>query len=149
MAIRKPRLLLVDDDVNFRTELGKNLEQLGCSVEGAGSGPEALTVLDEKPFDVVILDLWMPGLTGVETLAEIRKKPLGVEVIMLTGEADVPSAIEGMRLGAFDFLIKSNDVQEVLDKVEAAFQHKLKYEERLRKAEARSQLDRLEKKIRF
>ena len=149
MSDAKPKLLLVDDEERFRTTLGKRLTESGHAVLHAGTGMEALDVLAKEPVDVVILDIKMPGLSGIETLAEIRKKHIGVEVILLTGHADVPSAIEGMRLGAFDYLMKPHDFEHLQEKLSEAYAHKRKFDERLRRAEERAALDKLEKSIRF
>ena len=143
------KVLLVDDEERFRTTLGKRLTESGFAVQAVGSGMDALALLAKEPCDVVVLDIRMPGLSGIETLAEIRKKHIGVEVILLTGDADVPSAIEGMRLGAFDYLMKPHDFDSLLEKLHQAVALKRQREERLRKAEERAQLDRLEKNIRF
>jgi len=145
----KPRILLTDDEERFRTTLGKRLAESGFEVRDVGSGQEALDLLGREPCDVVVLDIRMPGLSGIETLAEIRKRHIGVEVIMLTGHADVPGAIEGMRLGAFDYLMKPHDFESLQEKLRQAVAVKREREERLRKAEERAALDRLEKKMRF
>ncbi|WP_028587692.1 response regulator [Desulfocurvus vexinensis] len=144
-----PKLLLVDDEERFRTTLAKRLKESGFAVQTVGSGMDALALLAKEPCDAVVLDIRMPGLSGIETLAEIRKNHIGVEVILLTGDADVPSAIEGMRLGAFDYLMKPHDYDSLLEKLNQAVALKRQREERLRKAEERAQLDRLEKTIRF
>jgi DNA-binding NtrC family response regulator len=149
MSQDKPNLLLVDDEERFRTTLGKRLAESGFEVRTAGSGLDALDLLAKHPCDAVVLDIRMPGLSGIETLAEIRKKHIGVEVILLTGDADVPSAIEGMRLGAFDYLMKPHEFESLLEKLRQAVDLKRQREERLRQAEERAQLDRLEKSIRF
>ncbi len=149
MSQTKPKLLLVDDEERFRTTLAKRLKEAGYSVDTVANGMDALGYLGKDPVDVIILDIKMPGLSGIETLAEIRKKHIGIEVILLTGHADVPSAIEGMRLGAFDYLMKPHDFDHLCEKIGEAYTVKLKYEERLRKAEERAQLNKLEKSIRF
>ncbi len=149
MSQIKPRILITDDEERFRTTLGKRLVESGFEVHTVGSGQEALNLLTGTPLDVVILDISMPGLSGIETLAEIRKQHIGVEVILLTGHADVPSAIEGMRLGAFDYLMKPHDYEHLVEKLQEAVQAKRHREERLRKAEERAALDRLEKQVRF
>ncbi len=149
MSETKARLLLVDDEESFRTTLGKRLTERQYDVKSVGSGMEALDLLATTPIDVVILDIRMPGLSGIETLAEIRAKHLGVEVVLLTGHGDVPSAVEGMRLGAFDYLMKPYEIEGLLAKIEEAHAVKREREERLRKAEERAQLDKLEKSMRF
>ncbi len=149
MVQEKPKLLLVDDEERFRTTLGKRLVEGGYEVLSVGSGMEALEVLARTPVDVVVLDIRMPGLSGIETLAEIREKHIGVEVLLLTGHADVPSAVEGMRLGAFDYLMKPYEFQGLVAKIQDAYAVKLERDDRIRKAEERAQLDKLEKSMRF
>jgi len=97
------RVLIVDDENDFREAIIKRLRARQVDVEGADSGPMALDMLAHQDFDVVILDVKMPGMDGIETLRAIKlQKPL-VEVIMLTGHASVESGIQGMQLGAFEF----------------------------------------------
>jgi DNA-binding response OmpR family regulator len=87
-----PKLLLVDDEERFRETLSKRLAETGYEVKGAATGMEALDLLGAEKFDVVILDIQMPGMSGIETLSEIRSRHIGVEVIMLGhGEAPRPS----------------------------------------------------------
>ncbi len=144
-----PRLLITDDEERFRTTLAKRLTESGFAVQTVGSGLEALEFLGKEPCDVVILDIKMPGLSGIETLAEVRKKHIGVEVILLTGHADVPTAIEGMRLGAFDYLMKPHDFESLVEKLHEAVKVRRQRQERLRKAEERAALDKIEKQARF
>jgi DNA-binding NtrC family response regulator len=149
MSDIKPRLLLVDDEERFRTTLGKRLAENGFEVQTAGNGRDALDLLAKSPCDAVLLDIRMPGLSGIETLAEIRKSHIGVEVILLTGDADVPSAIEGMRLGAFDYLMKPHDFESLQEKLRQAVALKRQREERLRQAEERAERDRLSRNLRL
>jgi len=148
MGDSKFRLLLVDDEEQFRQTLGKRLKEYGYDVDEVGTGMDALELLGKQPIDVVVLDIRMPGLSGLETLAEIRKRNLGAEVILLTGHSDVPSAIEGMRLGAFDYLMKPHDFQSLLAKIAEACSVKRTRDERLRLAELRAQLDHLKDAVR-
>jgi DNA-binding NtrC family response regulator len=114
------RLLLVDDEARFVETLGKRLASRGYLVSTAHSGTEALSVLRECPVDVVLLDVRMPGMDGIETLREIRARHPGVQVIMLSGNASVNSAVEGMRLGAVDYLLKPAALEEVQAKIAEA-----------------------------
>ncbi|MCK7505448.1 MAG: response regulator [Desulfobacterales bacterium] len=101
------KVLFVDDEVPFVEALTKRLTKRDLEIIPAYSGDEALKKLAEQTtIEVVILDVKMPGMDGIETLQEIKKKFPLVEVIMLTGHATVESAIEGMKLGAFDYLMK-------------------------------------------
>lgn len=144
-----PKLLLVDDEEPFRNTLAKRLRETGYEVAEAGSGMDALDTLAEKAIDVIVLDIQMPGMSGLETLSEIRARHIGTEVIMLTGHGDVSSAVEGMRLGAYDYLMKPCEYEYLVVKIQEAYKVKKDRDERLRKAEERSLLDRMEKQIRF
>ena len=131
----KPRILLVDDEEKFVEMLAQRLEARGLEVGTAFSGDEALARLKEKDFDVIILDVLMPGKDGVDTLREIKQlKPL-TEVIMLTGHATVETAINGMKLGAHDFLMKPTETKDLVDKITNAYRRKTEQEERIRQAE--------------
>lgn len=143
------KLLLVDDEERFRTTLAKRIQDKGINVAHLDSGIKALQYIKENPVDVIVLDIKMPELGGIETLEEIKKAEPGIEVILLTGHAAIDSAIEGMRLGAYDYLMKPCELEDLLEKIQGAYEIKHKRDERLRKAEERSQLDRLEKSVRF
>jgi len=144
-----PKLLLVDDEERFRDTLAKRLKETGYEVEGAGSGMEALDLLCAEKFDIVIMDIQMPGLSGIETLSEIRAKHIGVEVIMLTGHGDVSSAVEGMRLGAYDYLMKPYEYEYLVVKIQEAYKIKKDRDERLRRAEEKALLDKIQKNLRL
>ena len=141
-----PKLLLVDDEEQFRETLAKRLTATGYTVDDASGGMEALEKLSAEKFDVVILDIQMPGMSGLEILSEIRARHIGVEVIMLTGHGEVSSAVEGMRLGAYDYLMKPYEYEYLVVKIQEAFKIKKDRDERLRKAEEKALLDRLQKK---
>ena len=128
-------VLLVDDEREFLETLLKRLLKRRIKVTGANSGEEALKILKESPPDVVVLDVRMEGMDGIQTLREIKKiKPL-VEVIMLTGHANLEVAVEGMEVGAFDYLMKPTDVDELLYKLEDAFKRKKIQEQKIRRLE--------------
>jgi DNA-binding NtrC family response regulator len=141
-----PKLLLVDDEERFRETLSKRLTETGYEVKGVTNGMEALDLLAYENFDVVILDIQMPGMSGIETLTEIRSRHIGVEVIMLTGHGDVSSAVEGMRLGAYDYLMKPHEYEYLVVKIQEAYKVKKDRDERLRKAEEKALLDKLQKR---
>ncbi len=143
------KLLLVDDEERFRETLAKRLRETGYEVSDAGSGMEALDMLAGQKFDLVIMDIQMPGLSGIETLSEIRAKHIGVEVIMLTGHGDVSSAVEGMRLGAYDYLMKPYEYEYLVVKIQEAYKIKKDRDERLRKAEEKAMFDKIQKNLRF
>ena len=133
------KILLVDDEKSFVDAMSKRLEKRGMEVIKAFSGEEGVQQL-EKSFgvDVVILDVKMPGMDGIETLAVMRKKFPLAEVIMLTGHATVKSAINGMKQGAFDYLMKPCDIEELLAKVVEAKTKKDAHEEKIALARAMS-----------
>ena len=131
------RVLLVDDEIDFVEMLSLRLNEAGERVTPAYSGRECLETLAKTSIDVVILDIKMPGMDGIETLKEIKKRFPLVEVIMLTGHGTTETAVDGMRLGAFDYLLKPADFSELLEKLEGARKRKDEQEERIRKAEAK------------
>jgi len=100
------RLLVVDDEAPILRLLRNYLESRGCSVETASGGLPALELVRERSFDVVLLDLVMPDLDGVATLKQIKAEDENVSVLMMTGFGTVKSAIESLRSGADDFLLK-------------------------------------------
>jgi two-component system OmpR family response regulator len=118
------RVLLVDDEDDFRETLQKRLRNRKLLVEGAENGYKALEILQAQDFDVIVLDVKMPGMDGIETLKEIKIKKPDVEVIMLTGHASVESGIQGMQLGAFDYVMKPVPLDELLDKMRQAYERK-------------------------
>jgi two-component system, OmpR family, response regulator CpxR len=128
------RVLLVDDEEQFVETLAQRLEVRDFSVSTADSGDAALGWLADHETDVIILDVLMPGKDGIQTLREIKRNNPLVEVIMLTGHATVETAIEGMKLGAFDYLMKPTDTNELVDKITRAHRRKSEQEERIRKA---------------
>jgi DNA-binding NtrC family response regulator len=125
-----PRVLVVDDEERFRLTLAKLLTVRGLEVTTLGSGQEALEALRQAPFDVIVLDVRMPGMNGIETLAEIKKINPLIEVIILTGHASVDAAVDIMKLGGYDYLLKPCSLEELTDKIDAAFERKLTREKR-------------------
>jgi DNA-binding response OmpR family regulator len=135
--MEKMKILLVDDEERFLITTQKLLAKKGIDVVTAASGAEALDLLKHKNIHVVILDVKMPGMDGNETLREIKARFPLVEVIMLTGHGTTESAVEGMKLGAFDYLLKPAHFGELTAKLESARQRKDEQTERIRKAEAK------------
>ncbi len=129
------KVLFVDDEMDFLETLMKRMKKRGVDVEGVGSGEEALKMLEDKQVDVVVLDVKMPGMDGIETLQEIKKRYPLVEVIMLTGHANVEVAIQGMELGAFDYLMKPMAIDELSFKLKDAYKKKSLHEQKIRKKE--------------
>lgn len=131
----KTRVLLVDDEKDFVEALAQRLEIREFDITTAFHGDEALAQIQERDFDVVILDVLMPGKDGVEVLREIKNlKPL-TQVIMLTGQSTVDTAIEGMKLGAYDYLMKPTDAGDLAKKISSACKVKIEHEGRIRQAE--------------
>lgn len=125
-------VLLVDDEVSFVETFAERLEIRNLDISKAFNGEAALKALEaNKNVEVVILDVRMPGMDGIETLTEIKKKFPLVEVIMLTGHADVESAIDGMKKGAFDYLMKPFDMDQLIAKVTEAAIKKRQHEEKI------------------
>ena len=128
----KVRVLLVDDEVPFVETMAKRLTKRGLEVVAAHSGPAALERLkDNDSVEVVILDVKMPGMDGIEALREIKNKHPLVEVVMLTGHATVETAITGMKLGAFDYLMKPCDLELLMNKVSEAALKKRQHEDKI------------------
>ncbi len=137
-----PRILLVDDEERFRTTLAKRLGERELDVATVGSGMEAIQEIQRKLYDVIILDIKMPGLSGIEALAEIKKLDPGIEIILLTGHGSMDTAIDGMRKGAYDYLLKPCDIDLLVEKILGAYEIKAKRDERLRQAEIRRLINR-------
>jgi DNA-binding NtrC family response regulator len=126
------KILLVDDEERFLITTKKLMERKGITVFIALSGTEALDKLQTEDIPVVILDVKMPGMDGVETLKAIKARFPLVEVIMLTGHINVNSAIEGLKGGAVDYLMKPVDIDDLLFKAEEAFAKRKTIEEKIR-----------------
>ena len=130
-------ILIADDDQVVLTMISTVLQDAGYNVTEATNGPDAVELGFEVKPDLAVLDICMPGMDGIETLREIKSlKPL-TEVIMLTGHATVETAIEGMKLGALDYLMKPCETDELVDKINMAYQRKSDQEERIREAKVR------------
>jgi len=114
------RVLVVDDEEDFLESIVKRLELRGIEVDGVGDGTAALEILTRKTFDVVVLDIKMPGMDGIEALRQIRSRYPDVEVIVLTGHASQEFRRLGRELGAFDYLIKPVRLDTVLERIRAA-----------------------------
>ncbi len=120
MKVEKWRVLLVDDEKEFVSTLAERLALRGIQADVASDGEEALRLVEENPPEVVVLDLMMPGLGGVEVLQRIKRRHPGVQVILLTGHGSTRSGIEGMKLGAFDYLMKPLSIEELIEKMRKA-----------------------------
>jgi len=131
------RILIADDEEEFVQTLSERLTMRDYDVSTSLSGEDAIQKLTEYNFDVVILDVSMPGMSGIDALREIKRiKPL-TEVIMLTGHAAVNTAIDGMKLGALDYLFKPCETEELIAKINMAQKRKAEQEERIRDAKVK------------
>ncbi|MBW2610250.1 MAG: response regulator [Deltaproteobacteria bacterium] len=125
-------VLLVDDEVGFVETITRRLTKRDLDIVAAYNGEEALEQLKKhSSIEIVILDVKMPGMDGIETLGAIKKDHPLVEVIMLTGHATVESAIEGMKMGAYDYLMKPCDMDILMSKVKEAAAKTRKHEEKI------------------
>ena len=133
--MEKCRVLLVDDEKDFLDVLIRRLSKRDLKVDGVSSGEEALQYLQGRPIDVAVLDVKMPGMDGLTLLREIKKLNPLIEVIMLTGHASLEVALEGMRSGAFDYLMKPAEIDELLYKIQDAHRAKTIQEEKIARLE--------------
>jgi DNA-binding NtrC family response regulator len=141
MAIR---VLLVDDEQTFVETMQKRLAVRRFEVRVANSGPAALEELARDSVDVVVLDVKMPGMDGIEAIRAIKEKHPLVEVILLTGHANLEASLEGMELGAFDYLLKPVGIDELVYKLEDAHRKKALQEEKIRSLQATAEARREE-----
>lgn len=134
-------VLVVDDEKDFLETLVSRLKKRKIDTHGAKSGEDALKLIKNRPFDVVILDIKMPGgMDGIEALRAIKKIQPLTEVILLTGHASVETSIEGMKLGAFDYVLKPVKLEELLPKMLQAFEKKDNHDQKIRSAKIRETL---------
>ena len=134
-----PQLLLVDDEVIFANNMARLLNNRGYQTTVVNSGQSALERLTERRFDVIVLDLKMPGLDGIATLRGIKDCHPTTEVLILTGHGAVDSALEAIKLGAYDYLAKPCEIEDLVAKIEAAFGRK----DQLEKAEMEERIQRI------
>jgi len=116
----KQSILLVDDDKEFCMSIAKMFERYDYMITVAGDGQEALDLLSEKTFDLILSDLRMPGVDGMALMEEIKRKKIHSAVVFLTGYGEVESYMDLMNMGAFEYLNKPADVQEVLRVIKRA-----------------------------
>jgi DNA-binding NtrC family response regulator len=125
------KVLVVDDEERFRWNLMKLLSVKGIQAEGAASGEEALAAAAATKYDVILLDVKMPGMGGVEAMKKLKAAGLKAQVIFLTGHASVDDAVDGLQLGAFDYLLKPCATDLLLEKITTAYERKLSLERSL------------------
>ena len=116
----KTKILLVDDEEDFLTMLADRLEVRGLMVDTVTRGEDAVARVDDQRFDLIVLDLSMPGIDGLETLKRIKTKQPDAEIIMLTGQGTIKSSMEAMKLGAEDFMEKPVNIADLMDRISDA-----------------------------
>jgi DNA-binding NtrC family response regulator len=135
MTMLPTNVLIIDDEADFVQTINERLALRGMAVSTALDGAAGLRELERQHnTDVVLLDIQMPGMSGIETLQRIKASHPGVEVIMLTGHATVETAIEGMKLGAFDYLLKPYEMETLLQKLQAATDRARQHQAKIRDA---------------
>jgi DNA-binding NtrC family response regulator len=115
------QILIVDDEVEFASTLVERLALRGIAARSANRGLDALAMVRARIPDVVILDLKMPDLSGIEVLSSVKAIDPTIEVIILTGHGSAAAGIDGMEMGAFDYMIKPVDLTALLGKIEQAY----------------------------
>lgn len=134
-------LLLVDDETDFRRTVAKRLIKRGIDTIQAASGKECLEILKKNPVDVVVLDVKMPGMDGIETLHHIKKEHPEIEVIMLTGHATTQDGVDGIKTGAFDYLSKPIELEHLLGKVRQAHEKRIRLNEKQKEEDFRAKME--------
>ncbi|MDZ7663732.1 MAG: response regulator [Desulfotignum sp.] len=137
----KMKLMLVDDEERYLLTTAKLMEKKGIEVVTAQSGSQALDLLKTHDVHVVILDIKMPGMDGFKTLRAIKTLYPPVEVIFLTGHATMDSAVEGLQFGAFDYVMKPADIDDIVNKAYEAFEKRLRLDEKIRGLTSGSEMD--------
>lgn len=117
------KVCLVDDEKEFVATLGERLELRGFKIQIATDGEDALQMIEDDPPQVVVLDVLMPGLGGLEVLKRIKSSKPEIAVILLTGQGSTKEGIEGMKLGAFDYLMKPVKIDDLITKMQKAVQN--------------------------
>ena len=138
----KIRTLLVDDEKEFTDALAERLKIRGLDITVAYSGQSAINLIEQNAYDIIVLDVHMPGLSGTETLQRVKEIAPLVQVVMLTANVTVEKAIAGMKLGAYDFLMKPTETEELIAKINEAYEIKQEHEQRIHKAEIDNILSR-------
>ena len=131
----KIKVLLVDDEKDFIESLAERLQLRDFEVTTALNGIDALSLIQKNDFDVIVLDVKMPGKDGIETLKEIKKTTQLSQIIMLTGNATVESAIQGMKLGAYDYIMKPTVTEDLIELINKAYKIVEEQKERISRAE--------------
>ena len=135
------RLLLVDDEDHFRQAIAKRLTKRGLAPDQAADGNECLSILEKKAMDVVVLDVKMPGMSGIEVLGIITDKYPQTEVILLTGHATASDGVEGIKSGAFDYLMKPIELEHLFNKICQAYEKIQRLDAEQKEAQYRKQME--------
>ena len=125
------KILLVDDETVFTDNMTKLLTTRGYFVTAVNNGDAAIRILEEKDFDVTVLDLKMPGMDGITTLKNIKKLRLFTQTLILTGHGSIDTALDAVKLGAYDYLTKPCEIDELVNKIEGAWAKKDDKEKRV------------------
>lgn len=133
--MRNCAILIVDDDREFRETMAKKLGKRGIQCGVAADGDEALTQVANTEYDVVLLDVQMPGKDGITTLRELKQISPLTEVMLLTGHASMETGIDGIKFGAFDYLIKPIDTEQLLAQLDAACKRKKAQQKKIGQAQ--------------
>lgn len=128
--MRGASILLVDDEKVFTDNMSKLLTSRGYRVTAVNDGESAVRALQEESYDVVVLDLKMPGMDGIATLNEIQKLGLSTETLILTGHGSIDTALEALKLGAYDYLTKPCEIEDLVEKIEGAWKKKDREQQR-------------------
>lgn len=120
--MEKLKVLLVDDEEEFVTTLAERLQLREIETVIATDGDDALRIINAERLPVVVLDVMMPGLGGLDVLQQIKRKYPEIQVILLTGRGSTNNGIKGMRLGAFDYMMKPVKIEDLIQKMNEAFQ---------------------------
>ena len=135
------RLLLVDDETGFRSAITRRLKKRGIIAQEAGSGKECLATLGNQNIDIVILDVKMPGMDGIETLGHIKEKHHETEVILLTGHSSTSDGVDGIKSGAFDYLTKPVEFDHLFGKINQAYEKITRIKEKKKEAVYREKIE--------
>src|SRR5689334_7803886 len=119
-----PRILIVDDEPGIRLSLKGVFDDEGFTADAVGSGEECLKKIDEEPYDLLLLDIWLPGIDGLETLRRVREKSPATHVIMISGHATIATAVTATKLGAYDFIEKPLSLEHTLLTARNALSHR-------------------------
>ncbi len=119
-----PKVLIVDDEERFRNTMIRRLKGEGITASGVGDGESALEELSRNEYDVVLLDVKMPGIDGIETLKHIKDRGISAEVIILSGHACMDAAMDIMICGAYEYLLKPCSIDDLMEKILVAYDRK-------------------------